>query len=119
MQWILISRIVLAITELYLFYVHRSIFEFCMLDIDSLLEATFTVSEWTEIPLDPKTVKALVDGNQYGIAIWQPDIGINLDLASREANGGQNATLLLVRARGFAVDRRCRLITEWGRMKGF
>ncbi len=83
-----------------------------------ILEVTFAVSEWTEIPLDPETVKALVDGSQYGIAVWQPDIGINLDLASREANGGQNAALLLIHARGLAVDRRCKLATEWGGMKG-
>lgn len=81
-------------------------------------EITFTVSEWTEIPLDPETIQALVDSNQYGIAVWQPDIGINLDIASREANGGGNSAVLLVSARNIAVDRRCRLTTEWGRVKG-
>lgn len=80
-------------------------------------EATFTIGKWTEIPLAPETVQSLVDGNQYGIVVWQPDIGINLDLASREASGGQNAAVLLVRARGAAVDYKCKLAIGWGKLK--
>ena len=78
-------------------------------------EAIFTVGKWTEIPLDPKMVQSLVDGDQYGIVIWQPETGINLDIASREAGG--NSAVLLVRARGAAVDYKHKLATEWGKLK--
>jgi hypothetical protein len=80
-------------------------------------EVTFEVNKWTEIPLAPEPVQALVDGKQYGIVLWQPTIAINLDLASREAGGGQNAAVLFVRAKGAAVYSNGKLAAKWGELK--
>ena len=89
---------------------------------DSLLntpmdEAIFEVGEWTEIPLDPELAQSLVDGEQYGIVVWQPTIGINLDLSSREDAGGQNTAVLVVQARGAAVESHGKLASTWGKLK--
>ena len=80
-------------------------------------EATFEMGEWTEIPLDPEVVQAIIDGEGYGIVVWQPTIGINLDLASREDAGGQNTASLIVRGRGVAVEPGGKLVSTWGKMK--
>lgn len=80
-------------------------------------EVTFTVGKWTEIQLAPETVQPLVDGEQYGIVVWQPTIAINLDLSSREASGGQNAAFLTVRATGAAVEPTGKLAARWGQLK--
>ena len=89
---------------------------------DSILNSqidktTFEVGEWTEIPLDPELVQSLVDGEQYGIVVWQPDIGKNLDLSPREDAGGQNTAVLIVQARGAAVGPDGKLAATWGGIK--
>lgn len=80
-------------------------------------EATFVAREWTEIPIDPEIVQSIVDGEQYGIVVWQPSTGINLDFASKEDAGGQNAAVLIVQARGAAVEPCNKIADIWGRIK--
>jgi hypothetical protein len=80
-------------------------------------EATFVVGEWTEIPLDPELVQALVDGEQYGIVVYQPSWAINLDLAPREESGGQHTATLIVHASGAAVKPNGKLASTWGVLK--
>jgi len=80
-------------------------------------EAIFKIGEWTEIPLGTEPVQALIDGKQYGIVVWQPDIGINLDLASKEEGAGNHAATLIVRAKGAAVDHNAKLTSTWGQIK--
>ena len=80
-------------------------------------EATFEVGEWTEIPLDPELVQDLLDGEQYGIVVWQPSWAINLDLAPREESDGQHAATLIVRASGAAVESNGKLLSAWGKLK--
>jgi hypothetical protein len=86
--------------------------------LNSLIDKTiFEVGKWTEIKLDPELVQSLVDGEQYGIVVWQPDVGKNLDLASREEAGGQNTAVLIVRARRMAVEPSGKLASTWGDLK--
>jgi len=80
-------------------------------------EATFKVGEWTEVEIDPEPVQSLVDGKQYGIVVWQPTIGINLDLASREESGGQHTATLIVRASGADIEPGGKLASTWGKLK--
>ncbi|MEK7397607.1 MAG: hypothetical protein AAB116_11795 [Candidatus Poribacteria bacterium] len=80
-------------------------------------EAVFEVNKWTEIPLDAKVIQPLIDGKQYGIVIWQPDTGKNIDIASKENGGGQNSAVLLVRASGASVDSVEKLASKWGSLK--
>lgn len=89
---------------------------------DSILNSqigktVFEINEWTEIKLDPELVQSLVDGEQYGIVLWQPDWAKNLDIASREVGDGDNAATLLVSATGSAVHSRGKLATTWADLK--
>jgi len=77
----------------------------------------FDVNKWSEIELDEELVQGLVDGEQYGIVVWQPDIGINLDLASREESGGEHAAKLVVHSSGAAVKLIDKLASTWGKLK--
>lgn len=77
----------------------------------------FKVGEWTNIELDAELVQGLVDGEQYGIAIWRETVGVNLDLASREHQDGQFAAKLVVRSSGVAVDAYGKLGSTWGELK--
>jgi hypothetical protein len=80
-------------------------------------EVTFEVGEWVEIPLDPELVQALVDGEQYGIVVWQPSWAINLDIAPREESDGQHTATLIVRASGAAIEPNGKLALTWGELK--
>ncbi|MFC1714322.1 hypothetical protein ACFL6S_11700 [Candidatus Poribacteria bacterium] len=77
----------------------------------------FVVTEWTEIELDAELVQGLVDGEQYGIAIWRDTVGVNLDLASRENADGAFAATLVVTTSGVAVDVHGKLASTWGTLK--
>lgn len=77
----------------------------------------FVAGEWTDIELDAELVQGLVDGEQYGIVIWRDSIGVNLDLASQEHQGGQFAAKLVVHASGVAVNARGKLAASWGILK--
>jgi hypothetical protein len=77
----------------------------------------FVVDQWTDIELDAAVVQALVDG-QYGIAVWRDTTSVNLDLASREWQGGANAAKLTVHAvNASAVNSRDKLASKWGTIK--
>ncbi|HGE69239.1 TPA: hypothetical protein ENX78_00290 [Candidatus Poribacteria bacterium] len=80
-------------------------------------EATFAVNKWTEIPIEAKVIQPLIDEKQYGIVIWQPDIGKNIDIASKENAGGQNSAVLLVRARGAYVSSLEKVVSTWAMIK--
>ena len=82
-----------------------------------IAEVTFEVGEWTEIPLDPELVQDLLDGEQYGIGLWQPSWAINLDVAPREESGGEHAATLIVHATGAAVEPNAKVASTWGRLK--
>jgi hypothetical protein len=77
----------------------------------------FKAGEWTEIELDAELVQGLVDGEQYGIVIWRDTVGVNLDLASREHQGGNFAAKLVVSSTGRAVDALGKLASTWGTLK--
>ncbi len=77
----------------------------------------FTVDQRTDIELDAAVVQALIDG-QYGIAVMRDNISVNLDLASRESEGGANAATLTVHAAdASAVDPGSKLASTWGTLK--
>lgn len=78
---------------------------------------TFRPGERTEIELDRELVQGLVDGSQYGIVLWRDTVGVNLDLASREWQGGANAATLVVHAEASAVDPGGKLAQRWGALK--
>jgi len=78
----------------------------------------FTVGEWTDIILDAELVQGLIDGSQYGIAVWRDSTGVNLDLASREDAGGANAAMLVVNAiEPSAVNPGSKVTSVWGAIK--
>lgn len=78
----------------------------------------FVDNEWTDIELDAELVQGLVDGTQYGIAVWRDTTDVNMDLASREWQGGANAARLIVHAAGpSAVNPDSKTTTTWGTLK--
>ena len=79
----------------------------------------FEVNEWTETILDAELVQSLVDGEQYGIVLWQPDWAKNLDIASRELNDGENAAILAVTATGLVVHTHDKIATTWAELKTY
>ena len=77
----------------------------------------FNVGEWTEITLDEELVQGLVDGDQYGIAILRNSVGVNLDLASKEHQGGSFTATLEVESTGLDVEPQDKLASSWGKLK--
>jgi len=72
----------------------------------------------TDIELDAELAQGLVDGTQYGIAVWRDTTDVNMDLASREWQGGANAARLIVHAAGpSAVNPDSKTTTTWGTLK--
>lgn len=78
---------------------------------------TFKPDERSEIELDAELVQGLVDGSQYGVVVWRDTTGINLDLASREWQGGANAATLIVHATAAAVSPGGKMALTWGALK--
>ena len=85
---------------------------------NSVGEFTFIPETWTDIALDAALVQGLVDGTQYGIAITRNSVGVNLDLASREYQGGALAATLVVDMTVTDVEAQGKLAATWGELKG-
>jgi hypothetical protein len=77
----------------------------------------FRTDQWTDIELDAELVQGLIDGSQYGIAVWRDTTGVNLDLASRERDGGAFAAKLTVQATPSAVSPGGKAASTWGILK--
>lgn len=73
-------------------------------------------NEWINFELDEELVQGLVDGEQYGIAIWQDGWG-NLDFSSKERNEGEDAAELVVQSSGADVQPTDKLASTWGKLK--
>lgn len=81
-------------------------------------EMTFKPEERSEVELDAELVQGLVDGTQYGIVLWRDAVDMNVDLASREWQGGANAPKLIVHTGGpAAVNPHSKLASTWGALK--
>ena len=83
----------------------------------------------TDIELDAALVQGLVDGTQYGIAIWTTHDDIGIEFAAREParhnepkednpKEGKHVATLVVESSGFlAADPRGKLASTWGTIK--
>ena len=86
--------------------------------VNSNGEMTFRPDERSEIELDAELVQGLVDGTQYGIVLWRDTVDMNLDLASREWQGGAEAPKLTVHTGGpAAVNPDSKIALTWGALK--
>ena len=83
----------------------------------------------TDIELDAEFVQGLVDGTQYGIAIWTTHDDIGIEFAAKEParhnapkednpNEGKHVATLVVESGGFlGVDAQGKLASTWGDIK--
>jgi hypothetical protein len=86
--------------------------------VNSNGEMTFAPETRSEIELDAELVQGLVDGTQYGIVLWRDSTDMNLDLASREWQGGAEGPRLIVHTGGpAAVNPGDKMASTWGALK--